>query len=110
MAKKSRETGIALSVTPDEKKKTDKAVRIEANLEPLNREGFLVFNEAEKDDPNMKLLREEFLFFDMALNFHADGADCIEGANRYIDDKISELQPMICTSRSTMSKRNKHRQ
>lgn len=110
VAKMSRKTGIALSVTPDEKKKTDKAVRIEANLEPLNREGFLVFNEAEKDDPNMKLLREEFLFFDMALNFHADGADCIEGANRYIDDKISELQPMICTSRSTMSKRNKHRQ
>ena len=30
---------ISLYITGDEEKKTDKATRIEANLEPLNREG-----------------------------------------------------------------------
>ena len=39
---------------PDEDKKTDKATRIEADLEPLDREGMLIFNEAEKDNPHMK--------------------------------------------------------
>ena len=37
----------------DEEKKTDKATRIEANLEPLNREGNLILNEAERDNPHM---------------------------------------------------------
>lgn len=43
-----RERKISLYITGDEEKKTDKATRIEANLEPLNREGNLVLNEAER--------------------------------------------------------------
>ena len=109
-ARKAKETGISLSVIPDEKKKTDKAVRIEANLEPLHREGLLVLNEAEKGDPHMKLLDEEFKFFTMALKFHADGVDCVEGGNRFIDDKIGELHPVVTTPRCVMARRNKYRQ
>ncbi len=110
MARKCKELGINISVTPDEKKKTDKAVRIEANLEPMNREGLLVLNEAEKNDPNMKALEEEFKFFTMALKYHADGIDSIEGGNRFIDDKIALLHPVQTTSRKVMARRNKFRQ
>ena len=46
-----REQGVELYIRGDEDKKTDKATRIEANLEPLNREGNLIFNEAERDNP-----------------------------------------------------------
>ena len=109
-ARKSCEIGINLSVIPDEKKKTDKAVRIEANLEPLHREGLLVLNEAEREDPHMKALDEEFKFFTMALKFHADGVDCVEGGNRFIDDKIGEMQPMTAIPRTVVSRRNKYRQ
>ncbi|WP_418981718.1 hypothetical protein [Alistipes sp.] len=109
-ARKSREMGINLSVLPDEKKKTDKAVRIEANLEPLHREGLLVLNEDERDDPQMKALDEEFKFFTLALKFHADGVDCVEGGNRFIDDKMGELQPPVTIPRRVMARRNKFRQ
>lgn len=109
-AAKARETGINISVIPDEKKKTDKAVRIEANLEPLHREGLLVLNEAERNDPNMQLLDDEFKFFTMSLKFHADGVDCVEGGNRFIDDKIAEMHPVMTTPRTFIAKRNKYRQ
>ena len=39
VAKVRKERGIQLYIRPDERKKTDKATRIEANLEPMNREG-----------------------------------------------------------------------
>ena len=55
-----REKNISLYIRGDGTKKTDKATRIEANLEPLNREGNLILNEAEKDNPNMKRLEEQF--------------------------------------------------
>ncbi len=109
-AAKCKELGINLSVIPDEKKKTDKALRIEANLEPLNREGLLVLNEAEKDDPDMKDLAEEFKFFTMALKYHADGVDCVEGGNRFIDDKLAEMHPAVTIPRTVIAKRNRFRQ
>lgn len=40
--KARREQGVELYIRGDEDKKTDKATRIEANLEPLNREGNLI--------------------------------------------------------------------
>lgn len=110
LAAKCKELGINISVIPDEKRKTDKALRIEANLEPLNREGLLVLNEAEQNDPNMQGLEEEFKFFSMSLKFHADGVDCVEGGNRFIDDKIGQMHPIHTTSYKTIAKRNKYRQ
>lgn len=58
----------------------------------------------------MKALDEEFKFFTMALKFHADGVDCVEGGNRFIDDKIGEMQPMTAIPRTVVSRRNKYRQ
>ena len=60
VSKVRQEKKIQLYITPDEEKKTEKGTRIEANLEPLNREGNLIFNEAEKDNPHMKRLEDQF--------------------------------------------------
>lgn len=110
IAQERRRTGINLSVTPDARNKGDKATRIEAHLEPMNREGLLVLNIAEKDDPNMKLLDDEFKYFTMAMNFHADGIDCVEGGNWIIDQKTAELQPSSYISYKALAHRSKNRQ
>jgi len=95
MAKARRRQKVSLFITPDEARKTDKATRIEANLEPLNREGRLIFNEAEKDNPHMKRLVEQFTLFTMRLKYPADGPDCVEGGYRIIKQKRTVLQPTI---------------
>lgn len=104
-----REKGIQLYIRGDEEKKTDKATRIEANLEPLNREGNMIFNEVEKDNPHMKRLAEQFKLFTLKLKYPADGPDCIEGGNRIIDQKtINSAPPVIIKSSSTRGN-NKYR-
>lgn len=75
--------------------KMDKATRIEANLEPVDRNGMWVFNEEEKDNPHMKELREQFLLFELSLPYPADGPDCIEGGFNIINEKIKELDPGV---------------
>ncbi len=96
-------------ITGDEEKKTDKATRIEANLEPLNREGNLILNEAEKDNPHMKRMAEQFKLFNLQLTYPADGPDCVEGGNRIIDRKARQSEkPVIVTRKSTRSQ-NKYR-
>ena len=105
-----RRTGIDLSVVPDARKKGDKATRIEAHLEPLNREGFLVLNTAEKENPDMKELSEEFKYFTMSLSYHADGMDCVEGGNWIIDEKFSQLTPATSMPLKTLARRSKNRQ
>lgn len=110
IAAERKRTGIALSVMPDARNKGDKATRIEAHLEPLNREGLLILNAAESDNPDMKLLEDEFKYFTMALNFHADGMDCIEGGNWIIDQKIQELRPSTYISTKQIARMSKNRQ
>lgn len=109
LAKRRQELNESLHITPDEKKKTEKATRIEANLEPLDRNGMLVFNEKEQDNPNMTRLVDQFKLFNMQLKYPADGPDCIEGANRIIDDKNRELQPLSTIPVSVFTQRNKRR-
>lgn len=94
MDRKRRETGVMLSIQPDAAIKGDKAARIEANLEPLNRNGLLVFNEAEKDSPDMQELLKQFRLFTMRTPYPADGPDCIEGAWRMIRSKLSQMRPI----------------
>lgn len=102
-------TGRTLHILPDEKKKTDKATRIEAHLEPLNRNGQLVFNEAERKNPHMQRLTDQFSMFTMQLKFPADGPDCIEGADRMINDKMHQMQPTVTVSSQTFINQNKKR-
>lgn len=105
-----RERNLSLYIRGDEEKKTDKGTRIEANLEPMNREGNLILNEAEKDNPNMKRMEDQFKLFNLQLTFAADGPDCVEGGNRIIDKKLRDTEPAKKISRKTLRKNNKFKQ
>lgn len=87
IAEKSKEKGVLLPVTPDDRKKPHKFVRIEGTLEPLNRNGYLVLNEVEKNNPHMKRLDAQF----KAVKPNSktmDGPDAVEGAVFKIDEKV----------------------
>ena len=100
VGKARREKNIQLYIQPDEARKTDKATRIEANLEPLNREGNLIFNEAERNNPHMKRLDDQFRLFTLRLKFPADGPDCVEGGYCIIKKKIQQLVPVTVIHRN----------
>lgn len=80
-----------IPITGDTRKKPDKAARIEGNLEPINRECMLILNEAEKGNPHMQRLVEQFKLFTPQLKAPADGPDCIEGGVWIINDRIRIL-------------------
>ena len=80
-----------IPITPDTRKKPDKAARIEGNLEPLNRNGQLILNEDEKNNPNMQRLEEQFKLFTPQLSAPADGPDCIEGGVYILNQKIQQF-------------------
>lgn len=109
LAKRREEMGENIFIAADEKKKTDKATRIEANLEPLDRNGMLVFNEKEQDNPDMVRLIDQFKLFTLQLKYPADGPDCIEGANRILHDKLADLLPMDTIPTAIFAKRNNRR-
>jgi hypothetical protein len=104
-----RQKNISLYIRGDVEKKTDKASRIEANLEPMNREGNLILNEAEKDNPHMKRMEEQFKLFTLRLDFPADGPDTVEGGNKKIDVKLRDAKPEKTISRRSVRSKNKNR-
>lgn len=94
VAEKRKELNLPhFNVLPDTKKKTDKATRIEANLQPLAADGRLVLNIDQQNNPHMKRLEEQFLMFTMQLRYPADGPDCVEGALRWLRDKAVQSDP-----------------
>lgn len=104
-----KETDSPLYIRGDDAKKTDKATRIEANLEPMNREGNLIFNEKERDNPHMQRLVDQFKLFTLRMKFPADGPDAVEGGNRIIDKKIREIEPGKEIPRTNLRNNNKNR-
>lgn len=107
VAKVRREQKIALFIRGDEEKKTDKATH-RGQPEPLNREN-LILNEAERDNPHMKELEDQFKLFTLTMRYPADGPDAVEGANRIIDELIRRIEPPVFRSRKDVRKRNKKR-
>ncbi|MBQ6100900.1 MAG: hypothetical protein IJL04_01260 [Bacteroidales bacterium] len=90
-AERGKKDGF-LNISPDTRKKPEKFSRIEGNLEPLNRQGRLVFNEDKKGNPHMERLAEEFILLTEQLKAPADGADCTEGAYFILNGKIRTLE------------------
>lgn len=93
----------------DERKKTDKATRIEANLEPIDRNGGWIFNEEERDNPHMQELINQFKLFEMHLPYNADGPDCIEGGITILESKIVALEPTVTISYEELNEDNPYR-
>ena len=95
--------GDDLFITGDARPKTDKAARIEANLEPIDRNGAWLFNEAEADNPHMVELLDQFKLFEATLPFPADGPDCVEGAVAMVKRRIqSDLSVVDTISRGDL--------
>lgn len=97
--------GHYVHVSPDERKKPDKFARIEGNLESLNRTGKLIFNIAEKNNPHMQRLEEQFKAVDPQLSAHADGPDAVEGGVWIINNKIAAMAPIKVGTLQKNSKR-----
>lgn len=72
--------GITLPLKADARKKPEKFYRIESNLEPLNRNGKLIFNEKLKDKKDMKETEFQFLALSPKSRAHDDAPDSVEGA------------------------------
>ena len=98
-----------LYIRGDDRKKGDKATRIEANLEPIDRECRLVFNEEEKNNPHMQELQDQFKMFELHLPYCADGPDCVEGGKYIIDQKMREVSATVDTVKvdDLIDKRNR---
>ncbi len=79
-----------ISLLPDEDKKGEKWVRIEATLEPLNRNGQLVFNIDEKEDPHMKRMEAQMKGA-KANSKRLDGPDALQGAVQKLKATIALL-------------------
>lgn len=87
---KNKQTGAALAVTPDARKKGDKYTRIEATLEPINRNGQLILSIAEKDDPHMKRCEAQFKAASPNSKI-MDAPDTVEGGVFIINAKAASL-------------------
>ena len=71
--------GYQLPIMPDTRKKPDKLQRIEA-VSPLWERGFVFYNEALKDTPDMQVGIEQTLALERGSRVHDDAPDADEGA------------------------------
>lgn len=81
--------GKVIPIRGDERKKVEKFTRIEALLEPLNRNSKLFLNAAEKDNKGMQVLEEQFIALEPGSKAHDDAPDAVEGAVHIINSKGS---------------------
>lgn len=79
-----------IPIIPDKRKKPDKFFRIEAELEPLNRLGQLIFNEKEKSNPHMKRMEDQFLGVSPGAKI-MDAPDGVEGGVFFCKTKLNIL-------------------
>ncbi len=85
--KVGKQHNSTIPIMVDKRKKDHKFTRIEALLEPLHRNCKLYLNEAERDNPHMKRLDEQFVAFAPGSRAHDDGPDAVEGAVWMINNK-----------------------
>ena len=82
--------GYQLPISGDTRKKPDKFQRIEA-ISPLWERGFVFYDQAQKDDPDMQAGLEQLLAFEKGMAGNDDAPDADEGAI-YILQKNPRMQ------------------
>jgi len=100
--------GVSIHPKADERTKPDKYYRIEAALEPLNRKGELIFNEAEKGSEDMEAMSGQFLALSPTSRAHDDGPDAVEGGKWVLDSKTSADPSKITTKKYSRTETQKH--
>lgn len=88
--------GYQLPILPDKRKKPEKIQRIEA-ISPLWERGFVFYNEALKDSPDMVAGIEQTLAIERGSRIHDDAPDADEGAIWYLqkDTRQDNYKPMF---------------
>ena len=71
--------GYQLPISGDKRKKPDKFQRVEA-ISPLWERGFVTYNNAERNDPDMLTGIDQTLAFKKGMSGHDDAPDADEGA------------------------------
>jgi len=78
ITEKNKADGVHLPIIPDSRKKPDKFFRVEGTLEPLNRNGYLIFDEKIRGNPHMVRMEEQMLGVSEDAQV-LDGPDALEG-------------------------------
>ena len=88
--------GYQLPLLPDKRKKPEKIQRIEA-VSPLWERGFVFYNEALKDSPDMQVGIEQTLALERGSRVHDDAPDADEGAIWYLqrNTRQSTFKPVL---------------
>ena len=88
--------GYQLPILPDKRKKPEKIQRIEA-ISPLWERGFVFYNEALKDTPDMQVGIEQTLALERGSRVHDDAPDADEGAIWYLqrNTRQESFKPMF---------------
>ena len=71
--------GYQLPIKGDKRKKPDKFQRVEA-ISPLWERGFVIYDESQRDDPDMLAGIDQTLAFEKGMRGHDDAPDADEGA------------------------------
>lgn len=100
--------GISIHPKADERKKPDKFHRIESSLEPLNRSGKLIFNEALKETDHMVNTEGQFLALSPKSRANDDAPDAVEGGKWVVDSKFSGDPSKMETQKYSRNNSNKH--
>lgn len=95
--------GMSLHPKADDRDKPDKYHRIESTLEPLNRNGELVFNIDEKETQHMKNTEGQFLALSPTSRAHDDAPDAVEGGVWVVNNKAATSPNSIQTFNSSRS-------
>ena len=90
--------GYQLPIMPDKRKKPEKIQRIEA-ISPLWERGFVFYNAALKDSPDMQVGIEQTLALERGSRVHDDAPDADEGA---IHGKLKNIS--LCSSLTKITK------
>lgn len=97
--------GWQLPITPDKRKKPDKFARIEA-ISPIWERGYVWYNEAQKEDIDMKVGIEQTLAFEKGSRAHDDAPDADEGAIYKLQKQIRQESFTPSFGRRSSSKYN----
>lgn len=79
LRKRAKQFRRNLPISKDTRNKPDKFYRIEGTLEPIHRNGDLIFDERLKDTPDMERMEDQMLDVS-ASSKTMDGPDALEGA------------------------------
>lgn len=93
--------GYQLPIMPDKRKKPEKVQRIEA-VSPLWERGFVFYNEALKDTPDMQTGIEQTLALERGSRVHDDAPDADEGAIWMLqrDTRMDTAKPVFTPRRT----------